>query len=251
MDSLLAIYREQVPYPLTEHLIVHANPWILDSLVKTDYYRLMDKDSFVYNQRELIALPKGNQIILPDSAEGELLWRQLTALRLDVNLPEYRLRVFTDSTEIHSLPIRVGQNRKRYLAQSGRETDLRTQPGRGRVIRHERNPAFYNPVDGKRFNTTLRDDGRRTAMPLIPWIETEISGRRNGQMIHPTTNPASLAKAYSNGCIGTSEANACIVYYHAPLGAPIHIRYDLEIPDGHGGTRRLKDIYGWREEGRQ
>jgi len=139
----------------------------------------------------------------------------------------------------------VGQNKKKYLAQSGRETDLRTRTGRGKIIRHDRNPRFYNPVDGKRYYTTLRDDGNRTLMPQIPWIETEIDGRRNGQLIHPTTNPVTLEKAYSNGCIGTSEADAWILYYHAPLGTPVRIRYDLKVPATDGVLPYLKDIYGW------
>ncbi len=57
----------------------------------------------------------------------------------------------------------------------------------------------------KQFFTTKRDDEKRTFMPLIPWIETEINGIRNGQMIHPTTNPKTLGKAYSNGCIRVRE----------------------------------------------
>ncbi|MBP9077738.1 MAG: hypothetical protein KBG02_12805, partial [Haliscomenobacter sp.] len=32
MDSLVLAYDSLVPYPLTEHLIVRANPWIIDSL---------------------------------------------------------------------------------------------------------------------------------------------------------------------------------------------------------------------------
>lgn len=245
LDSLVAMHRMQVPYPLTEHVLVHANPWIIDSLSATDYYHMMVRDSFVYDQKGLVIMPEGSRIVLPDSSTGERLHRLLKSFRLDINIPEFRLRIYADSTELYDFPVRVGQNRKRFLAQSGRVTDLRTQTGSGRIIRHVRDPAFYNPVDGRRFYSTERDDGRRTLMPLIPWIETEIDGRRNGQMIHPTTNPSTLGKAYSNGCIGTSEAAAWIIYYHAPLGAPVHIRYDLEVPDGQGGTHRLPNIYGY------
>ena len=78
-------------------------------------------------------------------------------------------------------------------------------------------------------------------MPQIPWIETEINGVRNGQMIHPTTNPKTLGKAYSNGCIGTTEADAWIIYYYAPIGTPIEIKYDLKNEDG----KTLIDIYGF------
>ena len=50
-----------------------------------------------------------------------------------------------------------------------------------------------------------------TKLPQIPFIETEINGIRNGQLIHPTTNPETLNKAYSNGCIGTKEADAWVI----------------------------------------
>ena len=80
-------------------------------------------------------------------------------------------------------------------------------------------------------------------MPVIPWIETEINGIRNGQMIHPTTNPETLGKAYSNGCIGVSESDAWIIYYHAPLNTALQIRYDLIILDEKGEKRELEDIY--------
>tara|TARA_R110000868_G_scaffold60723_3_gene185075 strand:+ start:2130 stop:2405 length:276 start_codon:yes stop_codon:yes gene_type:complete len=78
----------------------------------------------------------------------------------------------------------------------------------------------------------------------IPWIETQINGVRNGQMIHPTTNPETLEKAYSNGCIGTKEADAWILYYYAPLGTKITIRYDLQTYEEGRVVNVLKDIYG-------
>lgn len=126
-----------------------------------------------------------------------------------------------------------------------RETDLRTKDGEGRITSHAKNPDFYNPVDGKQFYLTKRDDGKTTVMPQIPWIETEINGVRNGQMIHPTTNPETLGKAYSNGCIGTSEADAWIIYYYAPLGTPIEIKYDLNPSKLKKTNTSLKDIYGY------
>ena len=249
MDSVVAAYQPQVSYPLSEHLLVHANPWILDTLAATDYYRRMARDSFVYDQRQQIALPQGHFIEVPDSAGAARINERLRALHLDINIPEFRLRILEDSVERHAFPIRVGQNRTRYLKMGDRETDLRTLPGQGRIVRHERNPVFYNPVDRTRYYSTLRDDKKRTLMPRIPWLETEINGRRNGQLIHPTTNPETLGRAYSNGCIGTGEAAAWIIYYHAPLGTPVSIRYDLKVAGGPEGPTELKEIYGWGEMG--
>ena len=77
-------------------------------------------------------------------------------------------------------------------------------------------------------------------MPRIPWIEPQIDGHRFGHMIHPTTNPKTLGKAYSNGCIGTSEADAWRIYYYAPIGTKVNFRYDLIIENERGDTIQLK-----------
>lgn len=239
IDSLVSDYQPILPYALDEHLLVHANPWIIDSLANTDYYRMMASDSFVYDQKQLLILRAGDSLKLPSLKEAEELMQFLANLKLDINIPEYKLRIFHKNSLLHAFPIRVGQNKKKYLAMGNRLTDLRTLTGTGSIIRHAKNPDFYNPVTHQPFYTTKRDDGKRTMMPQIPWIETEISGVRYGQMIHPTTNPKTLEKAYSNGCIGTKEADGWVIYYYAPLGTPISIRYDLYLENGD----ILPDIY--------
>ncbi|MBT8262175.1 MAG: L,D-transpeptidase [Bacteroidia bacterium] len=247
LDSLVSRYDSLVSYPVTEHLLVHANPWIIDSLVNTDYYRLIERDSFVYDQKEIVILKTGDSIVIPDVESANSILKDFKSTWIDVNIPEYRLRIFRDSVEMYTVPIRVGQNRKKFLAMGGRVTDLRTKTGIGKIIRHERDPDFYNPTNGRRFYLTRRDDDSVTVMPQIPWIETEINGVRNGQLIHPTTNPETLNKPYSNGCIGTTEGDAWIIYYYAPLKTAIHIRYELSVLDYKGEAIELKDIYGFKE----
>ncbi|MBC8766741.1 L,D-transpeptidase [Arenibacter sp. BSSL-BM3] len=246
MDSLANKNDSLVPYTLSEHTLVRANPWIMDTLANTDYYRQMARGSFVYDQRKMIVLKANDSLLIPDADAGQNLIRNIENTWIDVNIPEYKLRIYQDSLLLYTFPIRVGQHRKRYLAMGDRVTDLRTKTGKGKIVRLERNPNFYNPVTGKRFYVTKRDDKKTTIMPIIPWIETEINGIRNGQMIHPTTNPVSLGKAYSNGCIGVTEADAWIIYYHAPLNTPIQIRYDLTILDDNGEKQELEDIYGYQ-----
>ncbi|WP_236631053.1 MULTISPECIES: L,D-transpeptidase [Zobellia] len=247
LDSLVQRYDSLVPYPLSEHLLVRNNPWIIDTLANTDYYRMMARDSFVYDQRQMIILPEGSVLHLPDSAKACRLLDDFAHTEIDVNIPEFKLRIFQDSVLLHTFPVRVGQNRQRYLKMGDRITDLRTKTGEGSIIRHAKHPDFYNPVNGHQFYVTKRDDGKLTQMPQIPWIETEINGIRNGQMIHPTTNPKSLGKAYSNGCIGTREADAWVIYYYAPLGTRLKIRYDLETYFEGSVISVLKDIYGLEE----
>jgi len=239
MDSLVSNYEPILPYDLDEHLLVHANSWIIDSLANTDYYRMIARDSFVYDQKQLPVLRAGDSLKLPSQKEAKELTQFLGGLKLDINIPEYKLRIFQKDSLLYTFPIRVGQDKKKYLAMGNRLTDLRTIVGTGTIIRHAKDPDFYNPVTHQPFYTTKRDDDQRTMMPQIPWIETEINGIRNGQMIHPTTNPKSLGKAYSNGCIGTKEADGWVIYYHAPLGTPINIRYDLYLANGD----ILPDIY--------
>lgn len=247
MNALVKIGDSVLNYPISEHILIRHNPWVIDTLVNTDYYRMIERDSFVYDQRKLIALPKGAILKIPDSTTTCEILRDFEQTRIEVNIPEYRLRIFRDTVLLYSFPIRVGQHRKRYLAMGDREADLRTKCGIGTIIKHVKNPDFYNPVDGKQFYLTKRDDRKTTVMPQIPWIETEINGIRNGQMIHPTTNPETLGKAHSNGCIGTSESDAWVIYYYAPLGTAIEIKYDL-IPNYlKNENSPLHDVYGYKD----
>jgi len=243
MDSVVSKYDTLVPYALSEHLLVRNNPWIIDTLANTDYYRMMARDSFVYDQKQMIVLPKGSELILPDSITACKILEDFATTEIDVNIPEYKLRIYQDSVLLETFPVRVGQYRERYLKFGDRVTDLRTKTGKGTIVRHAKHPDFYNPVNGKRFYVTRRDDGKTTLMPQIPWIETEINNIRNGQMIHPTTNPRTLGKAYSNGCIGIGEGDAWRVYYYAPLGTKLKIRYDLKRYDEGMVISVLRDVY--------
>lgn len=126
---------------------------------------------------------------------------------------------------------------------AGREISLRTPIGEGEIVRIEKNPTFINPSNNHRYYATRRDDGMYTKLPLIPWLEPSIGGVRPGALIHPTTNPETLGKAYSNGCVGTPEGAAWRIYYYAPLGTKVRFRYDLDIVTEAGDTLHLEDIY--------
>ncbi len=234
------------PYPLSEYLLVHTNPWIIDSLESTDYYRRKQRGDTLLSQPNAVILHKGDTLFLPDSAAVFALLHRMQNTLIDVNIPEYRLRILVYGDTAYSFPIRVGKNKVRYLATAGHEVDLRTQPGSGSVVRINRYPTFTDPVTGKKFTHTKRDDKITTLMPQIPWVEVELDGRRYGQMIHPTTNPETLGRAYSNGCIGLSEADAWRFYYYAPLGTAVVFRYNLEVIGFSGDTLLLPDIYQWQ-----
>lgn len=248
IDSLIHKYDSLTPYKLTEHLLVRANPWIIDTLEHTDYYRMMAKDSFVYDQKEMIALPKGSEIVIPEYGEAKMLLNDFDNTLIDINIPEYKLRIYQGSNLVHEFPVRVGRDEKKYLAMAGRILDLKTKTGKGTIVSHVKNPDYYNPVDGRRYFATRRDDQKVTKLPQIPFLETEINGVRNGQLIHPTTNPVTLGRAYSNGCIGTKEGDAWIIYYYAPIGTKVNIRYDLHHLDSLGQSIELKDVYQYHKK---
>lgn len=229
LDSIVKNYDSLTSYKLTEHLLVRANPWIIERLKNTDYYIMKERDSFVYNQKEMIVLPKGSTIVIPDDHTATKILNAFNNTRIDINIPEFRLRIYEDLTELYKFPIRVGRNEEKYLEMSGRVQDLKTKTGIGYIVNHNRNPRYVNPVNNHEYFVTKRDDDRVTKLPQIPFIEAEINGIRYGQLIHPTTNPITLGKAYSNGCIGTNEADAWVIYYYAPINTKITIRYNLKI----------------------
>ena len=246
LDSLAAHYDSLLPYPVTAYQILHANPWVMDTLSHSDYDYQLKRDSVVMDNRKWIVLRPGQRLCIPDSNEAKHLQGHLDSILLDVNIPEFRMRIMKGNDTLYSFPVRVGQVRVRHLDLAGGMTDLRTNIGEGHIVRIETNPYFLNPVDGKHFTTTKRDNGIRTEMPLIPWIEPEINKTRYGDMIHPTTNPITLGKAYSNGCVGTLEEDAWRVWYFAPVGTRVRIRYDLEQVQANGDTIHFKDVYNMR-----
>lgn len=243
IDSLVKKYDSLTPYRLTEHVLVRANPWIIDTLQNTDYYRRMARDSFVYNQKKMIVLQKGARLFIPDSMEAMVIKNAFQNTEIDVNIPEFKLRIYEASNKLYEFPVRVGRDKNVYLEMSGRIQDLKTKTGKGRIVKHVLNPRYVNPVNNHEYFVTKRDDERVTKLPQIPFIETEINGIRNGQLIHPTTNPVTLGKAYSNGCIGTNESDAWVIYYYAPIDTKINIRYDLNVVNKNGDNIVLKDIY--------
>ena len=245
LDSFVKQYNLKASYKFTEHILVRANPWIIDSLQNTDYYRMMKRDSFVYNQKKMIVLKKGSKLLIPDSLTVVSILNLFQKTIIDINIPEFKLRIYNDSIKLYEFSVRVGKNEKKYLKMGDRITDLKTKTGKGTIVNHVRNPEYFNPVNGHQYFVTKRDDNKVTQLPQIPFIETEINGFRYGQLIHPTTNPITLGKTSSNGCIGTREADAWVIYYFAPIGTKVNIRYDLKINNGDGEKTILEDIYDY------
>lgn len=249
MDQLVQAHDTSSEFILTEHLLARHNPWLIERLAETDYYRQAAKGKFIADQKQMIVLSPGDTLRLPTAEEAWVLLEKMRLTRLDVNIPEFKLRILENEDTLFQFPVRVGQRTDKYLETAGREVDLRTRTGKGRIVAVNKNADWVNPVDGHQYTATRRDDGKVTACPRIPWLEPELNGERIGQLIHPTTNPATLGKVYSNGCIGMGEAGAWYTYYYAPTGTPLVVRYDLEVAGGDGLPVTLPDVYG-KNEGR-
>ena len=247
VQELVFQYDTLVPYPLNEYLIVHANPWLIDRFAHTDYYFQLEKGNFIYQQKKEIVLNAKDTLLLPNEKTAQSIQQKIDSYALDINIPEFRLRILENDSTIYKFPIRVGQVGKRYMSMAKRKVDMKTRTGVGTIVAINRNPRWQNPVDGREYKTTLRDDLQRTLVPRIPFLVTEINGHRWGQLIHPTTNPNTLGKAYSNGCIGTKEGDAWKIYFHAPIGTKIIIRYDLEVEE-NGKKLKLKNIYNYAKK---
>ena len=239
IDSLLLLVNEVNPDEINEYVLVHANPWIIDSLVATDYYILKDKGVVVRDLLELTIFHKGQVIRIPNQNEINRIKTKLKHINLDLNIPEYQLRVFEGDQILYKLPVRVGRNERKFLAMAEHVVDLKTKTGEGEIVSIVKNASFINPVNNEAYHLTRRDDNIITTLPNIPWLEPELNGIKHGQLIHPTTNLKTLGKSYSNGCVGLRESDSWILYYHAPLGTKVNFRYDLNLPD----QPKLKDIY--------
>ena len=48
LDSIVLQYDSLTPYHLTEHLLIRANPWVIDTLRNTDYYIQKARGFFIY-----------------------------------------------------------------------------------------------------------------------------------------------------------------------------------------------------------
>jgi L,D-transpeptidase ErfK/SrfK len=242
IDTLIR-RNDTLAYKLSENLLLRANPWILDTLVSTDYYYQQSRGNFVYDQRTMVVLKAGDTLLVPGPKTGAALVEKMVKSSIDINIPAFEMRILEGDSVLFTIPVRVGKNQKKYLKMAKHTVDLRTRTGSGEIFRVNRNPIFFDPVTGEKFDFTKRDDRQITHMPQIPWLECSINGQRYGQMIHPTTNPRTLGKAASNGCVGVSEADAWRVYAYAPVGTPVLIRYDLKKVNELGDTIQYKDIY--------
>lgn len=81
-------------------------------------------------------------------------------------------------------------------------------PGKGEIVRMNKDSAFINLQNNNRYYSTSQSDSKCTVLPAIPWLESILDDRRIGQLIHLTTNLEALEKASSNLYMGLRELYA-------------------------------------------
>ena len=147
LDSLIATDSVLRGASDAEHLLVRSNPWLIQRLEDTDYYRMKARGVESLDPQAELALLRGDTLWVPSGDQIAALRDTFAATTLDLNIPEFTLRIVEHNTVRHTFLVRVGQNRTRYLAMAGREVDLRTQVGTGTIVRIDRSPTYANPVD--------------------------------------------------------------------------------------------------------
>ncbi len=243
IDSIVFAYDSLIDRPLNEIVMVQANPWIISRLIQTDYYYQLRMGNQIANQRDMLVIQADDSLSIPEISTFDSIMARLNCINIDINIPEYALRILEDDVVLHEFPIRVGRKGHKFLPYLNREIHMQTMTGKGEIIQKWRDPIFTNFQTGKRYLYTRRDDDFTTRMPLIPAIIPKINGIQSNQVIHATTNPATIGKAYSHGCIGISEPSAWLIYYYTLIGTPIEFRYDLAIINEYGDSILLEDIY--------
>ncbi len=245
VDKVVKQYDTLLFYRLTPHLLARMNPWIIDNFVNTDYYQQQKKGVFIFDQQELVILKKGDTLFVKnDNIAFDIIEKQ-NKTYIDVNVPEYKLQIIEDKDTVGKFLIRVGRNSvKQWAVFNEKVVNLRTKTGHGKIVSTYFKTASLDPATGRVYYKTNRDDGKVTMMPLMPWVEPEINKERFGQLIHPTTNETSLGKAFSNGCMGAGEGDMWRIFFYAPVGTRMQVRYDLDIKNEAGEMVHLKDIYG-------
>src|SRR5690606_18860902 len=89
MDSVVAAHNTNHTYRIDEYILVHNNPWIIDTLAHTDYYYLKEKGIINQDSQALPALREGQTLIVPDSLQTAQIMERLGNTYIDVNIPEF------------------------------------------------------------------------------------------------------------------------------------------------------------------
>lgn len=147
------------------------------------------------------------------------------APKIIVNLPSYEL-FFIIADKVESYPVRIGKK------------SHPTEIGKGYIINKIRKPVFRYTIGDNAgeviTQSRIYDQPNGKLIKVIPMpyedmrsLEPYINGKRNGQMIHSTTNSETIGYPWSSGCIGLKIDDMLKLYEKVPLHTELEIRYDV------------------------
>ncbi len=140
-------------------------------------------------------------------------------VRVEINIPEFTLRVFRDDEVIRTFPVGVGR------------PGFPTPVGSFRVISKVEHPVWENPYLGP----GVKRIGAGAENPLgTRWIGFHATEQGEYGM-HGTDSPETVGKLSSHGCIRMRIPDAEALYQLVSVGTPVRITYEthrLESRDG-------------------
>ena len=147
------------------------------------------------NRRPAKRLRAGQSIKVPEEA-----------LSLVVIKSDYRLYVLLGKVPVAHYPVGLGRD------------DL-TPEATFTVAGKAKNPVWTDPRSGKVFRY-----GQEGHMVGSRWLGFYQDGRRTGFGIHGTSEPESIGKSRSDGCIRLHNRNVEALFDLVPEGTIIHVR---------------------------
>jgi lipoprotein-anchoring transpeptidase ErfK/SrfK len=128
------------------------------------------------------------------------------AMSILVDKDEYRLYVLLGGCVIKDYPIGIGKNEK-------------TPEGRFTIQSKVKNPQWTNPETGKALNV-----GEPGHLIGTRWMSFSNEHGKTGFGIHGTTEPDSIGRAESAGCVRMLKADVEELYDLVPQGSEVVIR---------------------------
>lgn len=148
------------------------------------------------------------------------------AVHVEINIPEFKLRVYRDGQVIRTFPVGVGR--------PGYPTPI----GHFRVITAVEHPIWENPYMGP----GARRIGAGKDNPLgTRWIGFHRTAQGEYGM-HGTDSPETVGKLSSHGCIRMKIPDAEALYGMISVGTPVRVIYETHRL-GHEGGKLLLHVF--------
>lgn len=143
--------------------------------------------------------------------------KQHLVRRVLINVPAMRLEMFEDGQLVKSYGISVGK------------PATRTPLGTFQIVTKVKNPTWYGP------NKEVVKPGRNNPVGTR-WIGLDLKGYG----IHGTSQPKSIGRAASHGCIRMRNSEVEDLFARIQIGDQVEILYETVMADG----TTLRDLYG-------